>query len=104
MVIPAVISCIITSKGAGPDMYYSAAYASPIGEITLACDGAGGLAGLWLQGQKYFLALPETPVPGQDVPVLVRARAWLDRYFAGERPAPSELPLAPAGGAFRREV
>ncbi|MCI9156887.1 MAG: methylated-DNA--[protein]-cysteine S-methyltransferase, partial [Lawsonibacter sp.] len=29
---------------------------------------------------------------------------WLDRYFAGERPAISELPLAPIGSEFRKEV
>lgn len=85
--------------------YYSAQYASPIGELTLAGDEAGNLAGLWLRGQKYFPgSLPEAPLPRDDLPVLRQAKRWLDRYFAGERPAASELPLAPAGGAFRREV
>ena len=29
---------------------------------------------------------------------------WLNRYFAGENPAISELALAPIGGTFRQEV
>lgn len=36
--------------------------------------------------------------------MLERAKRWLDRYFAGERPVPQELPLAPAGSTFRQEV
>ena len=30
--------------------------------------------------------------------------AWLDRYFQKKRPAPQELPLAPEGSGFRKEV
>ena len=86
-------------------MYFSAKYPSPLGELTLACDGAGNLTGLWLEGQKYFLAaLPEPPVPRDNMPIFAQAGDWLDRYFAGGRPAGSELPLAPIGGAFRQEV
>ncbi|MDL2207985.1 hypothetical protein LJB82_04625 [Desulfovibrio sp. OttesenSCG-928-M16] len=36
-------------------MFYSTAYASPVGAITLASDGEK-LVGLWLAGQKYFAA------------------------------------------------
>ena len=32
------------------------------------------------------------------------ARDWLARYFAGEKPMPSELPLCPIGGEFRQRV
>ena len=35
--------------------YYSTEYASPIGQMTLACNEDGKLVGLWLAGQKYFL-------------------------------------------------
>ena len=31
-------------------------------------------------------------------------RTWLDRYFAGERPDPSEIRLAPEGSQFQRKV
>ena len=86
-------------------MYYSTKDASPIGELTLACDETGSLAGLWIAGQKYFLkSLPVRPVPKEDISVFAQAKDWLRRYFAGERPAASELPLAPVGSAFRQEV
>ena len=76
---------------------------SPLGRLTLAGEG-GALTGLWLEGQKYFGAgLPEGAVE-ENLPVFREARRWLDRYFAGERPAIGELPLAPAGSAFRRLV
>ena len=38
------------------------------------------------------------------LPVFSSARLWLDRYFAGEMPLPSELPLRPNGGDFRHAV
>lgn len=84
-------------------MYYFTEYPSPLGTLTLACGAAGSLTGLWIAGQKYF-NLPQDSVPKGELPVLVQAGRWLDRYFAGERPAISELPLAPDGSAFRQEV
>ena len=84
-------------------MYYTTQYASPIGALTLACDGER-LAGLWIEGQMYFGALPQPPVPQDGLPVFHTARRWLDRYFAGEQPDPNELPLAPVGGEFRQKV
>lgn len=85
-------------------MYYSTTCSSPVGTITLASDGEN-LVGLWLEGQKYHGGT----VPGEmtergDTPVFDAAKKWLDRYFAGEKPAVSELPLAPIGGEFRRGV
>ena len=86
-------------------MYQTTTYASPVGELTLASDGTA-LTGLWLEGQKYFGGTSgEELGPGQpDLPVFQAARAWLDRYFAGEKPSPAELPLAPAGTPFQRAV
>jgi methylated-DNA-[protein]-cysteine S-methyltransferase len=85
-------------------MYYSATYRSPVGVLTLAGDGEN-LVGLWIEGQKYYGGAPlEQANERDDIPVFVKTRSWLDRYFAGKRPDPSELPLAPAGGAFRQEV
>lgn len=79
-------------------------YASPVGCLTLACDG-DKLVGLWLEGQKYFGAgLAPQLLPKDNVPVLAAAKRWLDRYFCGEQPHPGELPLAPLGSAFRQEV
>lgn len=85
-------------------MYYSTTYLSPIGIITLSCDG-DSLAGLWIEGQKYFGAsIPEEMAPKNDLPLFKAAKKWLDRYFAGEKPAVSELPLHPIGSTFRQGV
>lgn len=87
-------------------MYYQATYPSPIGSITLACDGEGkSLVGLWTQGQKYHGgSLPEAMTPNQGIPLFGLVQKWLDRYFAGKKPANSELPLAPIGSEFRQAV
>ena len=85
-------------------MDYRTDWLSPLGELTLASDG-GRLIGLWLQGQKYFAATLDADVRlRDDLKVFCAAREWLRSYFAGERPAPDALPLAPRGSAFRREV
>ncbi len=87
-------------------MYYSTTYPSPIGEITLACDGEGrNLVGLWMEGQKYHGgAMREAMRPKGDMRLFDTTKRWLDRYFAGEKPDISELPLAPVGSEFRRRV
>jgi len=72
--------------------------------MTLACDGSN-LLGLWLEGQKYHGAtIPEAMTEKNDMPVFDTAKKWLDKYFAGEKPAISELSLAPIGGEFRQSV
>jgi methylated-DNA-[protein]-cysteine S-methyltransferase len=85
-------------------MYYSTYYSSPVGRLTLASDEEN-LVGLYLEGQRYFLdTLPEQPVERNDIPILQKTKEWLDRYFAGEKPAITELPLAPIGSEFRQRV
>lgn len=85
-------------------MYYGEKYASPVGELTLVAKD-GGLAGLWMEGQKYFLGSMKEPITFDVAsPALRQAALWLDRYFAGEKPDPLELPLAPEGSRFRQEV
>lgn len=75
---------------------------SPLGEILLA-EEAGALCGLWFRGQKYEgMGLP-APGPAEDAETLRRARRWLERYFAGERPE-RDFALAPRGTAFQRAV
>ena len=84
--------------------YYSTHYSSPLGMLTLASDG-GSLAGLWLEGQKYFGGTVSRNMEERDgLPVFAAAKDWLDRYFAGGKPRISELPLAPVGGEFRQAV
>jgi methylated-DNA-[protein]-cysteine S-methyltransferase len=85
-------------------MIYSTTCTSPVGVLTLAADGEN-LVGLWIEGQKYHgESLREPMTARDDLPVFGAAREWLDWYFAGEKPAPSELPLAPIGGEFRQAV
>ncbi len=85
-------------------MVYSTHYLSPVGPITLGSDGEN-LAGLWLEGQKYFGgAVPETMTQNDDLPIFAAAKEWLDKYFAGKQPAISEIPLALIGGPFRQTV
>ncbi|MFV0527884.1 MAG: methylated-DNA--[protein]-cysteine S-methyltransferase [Lachnospiraceae bacterium] len=84
-------------------MYYVTTYESPIGELTLACDGQY-LTGVWLAGQKYYGSTLEADSVKKENAILIAAKDWLDRYFAKEQPAISELPLKPAGGAFRQQV
>ena len=85
-------------------MYYRTKYVSPLGALVLASDGEN-IAGLWIEGQKYFGDTVTGEAAENDaLPVFSSARLWLDRYFAGEMPLPSELPLRPNGGDFRQAV
>lgn len=85
-------------------MLYSTEYASPLGGILLAGDGEN-LVGLWIEGQKYFGGTVKDGFTDKaDLPVFSAAKKWLDAYFAGKKPAISDLPLAPEGGEFRQAV
>lgn len=85
-------------------MYYTTTCHSPVGILTLASDGEN-LCGLWIEGQKYFgNSIPEPMVENHDLPVFFAAKNWLNRYFHGEKPTVSELPLRPIGSPFRQEV
>ncbi|MFT4145717.1 MAG: methylated-DNA--[protein]-cysteine S-methyltransferase [Mobilitalea sp.] len=85
-------------------MYYRTTYLSPVGLITLACDG-DNIVGVWNEGQKYHgAAISEEMIEKDDMPVFNTAKKWLNRYFAGKKPAISELPLAPIGSEFRKSV
>lgn len=85
-------------------MVYTTCYESPLGRILLAAK-ADALIGLWIEGQRYYLSTRKEKIVQNDKDViLVQAGNWLDRYFAGEKPEPSALPLAPAGSEFRQEV
>lgn len=85
-------------------MFYKTDYTSPIGGIMLASDGKN-IVGLWLEGQKYFADTVEEEMFQKDnLVVFKKAKEWLDRYFRGEKPEITELPLAPIGGEFRQAV
>lgn len=85
-------------------MYYSTTYNSPLGKLTLAGDGSN-LLGLWIEGQKYHgNSLGQAVTQKDELPVFNIVGNWLDRYFAGEKVDSSQLPLAPKGTEFRRQV
>ena len=77
---------------------------SPVGRLLLAAEGER-LCGLWIEGQKYFAATLTGPTEERpDLPVFGDAARWLEAYFAGQKPDPNQLPLAPQGSAFRRVI
>ena len=65
-------------------MFFKAIYPSPLGEIALVCD-EDALVSLSLPGQKGFAQEAEYG----EHPILTRAKAWLDDYFAGNAPCPA---------------
>ena len=72
--------------------------------MILASDGEA-LTGVWFEGQKYAPQMSAfREIPGGALPVLAKTKDWLYAYFAGERPLPMELPLAPQGSAFQKSV
>lgn len=86
-------------------MYYKTNYNSSLGKFTLACDSNNKLVGLWLEGQKYFEDTVDSEMTeNNDLAIFKKTKLWLDRYFSGEKPGISELPLAPTGNDFRQRV
>ena len=85
-------------------MYYKTTYNSPVGRLTIAAHNES-IIGLWIEGQKYFASDIKTEMfLNDDLEVFKKVKAWLDRYFRGEKPEISELSLAPIGNDFRQNV
>lgn len=85
-------------------MIYTTTYPSPVGIMTLACDG-GNLIGVWNENSKYHgNVILKEKVQKDDMPIFAIVKKWLDRYFNRGKPAISELPIAPPGGEFRQAV
>jgi len=77
---------------------------SPLGRILLA-ERDDALFGLWLEGEKYYPDIAVWPEAAeQESPVIRAAKGWLSDYFAGCRPSPSTLPLAPDGTDFQKLI
>lgn len=85
-------------------MTHTTTYLSPVGKLTLAAED-DCLTGLWIEGQKHFgQGLEGNVTVCPDYPVLLAAARWLDRYFAGQRPEPEELPIKLWGSEFCSRV
>ena len=79
-------------------------HTTPLGRVMLAAKD-DALAGLWMEGQKYFADTLKGEAREQDdFPVFVQAKEWLDRYFAGEKPRIAELKAGAGGSEFRKAV
>ena len=78
-------------------MVYFAEYTSPLGPLLLLSDGEA------LTGLRMEAPIPAGAVPGENCPVLLAAREWLEDYFRGGDPEVT-FPLAPEGTAFQRKV
>lgn len=78
-------------------------YPSPLGTITLVCNGKS-LTQLLLPTHQDG---PEKEVQAdrqsQDLPVFVETRRWLDLYFSGGKPDFTPL-LNPIGSSFQQAV
>ena len=84
-------------------MQYLAHYQSPLGDITLASDGAA-LTALWFDGQKYFADTLDSEHEEKALPIFVKADHWLDIYFSGCEPSFTPAYRIDGLTAFRRDV
>ena len=83
-------------------MIYTTEYPSPLGAITLACDGEH-IIGLWFNGQKYFGGILPKETEQRAHPLFEDAKRWLDIYFSGREPdfLPPFLPFSLASLSLR---
>ena len=85
-------------------MDYTVTYSSPKGEILIASDGSN-IIGLWFSGQTHYGEGLQQPVlDGSSLPILSKATEWLDSYWQGKKPSPTDLPLKPRGTEFQKKV
>lgn len=84
-------------------MFYVTHYDSPVGRILLAARD-DCLAGVWIAGQRHGLPAMTESIFEERTSQLTRAYAWLDCYFAGEKPTLDGLRLSPSGSPFRQTV
>lgn len=81
---------------------YYTVYSAPIGELYLAA-AEDGLRGIWFVGGKYVPGMTGERLEPEHA-LFREAVRWLDDYFAGRRPDPARVKIAPQGSAFRQRV
>ena len=85
-------------------MDFTTHYASPLGGITIACEGSGSaIVGVWFDDQRYFADVLDGEHEEREAPVFEQTRRWLDVYFKGREPDFTP-PIELRGTAFRRTV
>ena len=85
-------------------MFYRTTYSSPVGKIIIVSDEES-IISIETEKARYRDKIePKEVIKKDDLPILEKAKDWLDSYFKGERPAIKELSLNPIGGEFRRLV
>ena len=80
-------------------MEYYCLVPSPAGEILLISDGEA-LTGLYFSDERGRTGIRHN----DELPVFVRTRDWLRRYFLGESPPPEEIPIKLIGSPFAQSV
>ena len=84
-------------------MDYTTKYCCPLGNITLASDGAA-LVGLWFDGQQHFAeSLSAQHVENRTLAVFDDTCRWLDIYFNGGIPHFTPK-MHLRGSSFRKTV
>ena len=88
-------------------MEYESVVPSPVGPLTLRA-GEHGLTALVLEHdrnrERHLFAPAKECRPGDEPPVLARARTWLEDYFTGKQPDIKNIPLDPPGTVFQKRV
>lgn len=85
-------------------IYYAEYETIIIGTLLLTSDGSS-LTGCWFDAETARGRFSEDLLRRNDtLEIFAATRNWLDRYFAGEAPHPSELPLKASGSAFQMKV
>lgn len=90
-------------RPAAPLPLFKQLYSSPVGQLSLVADDQG-LVGIWFDGQAHFERGIEQVPQLTPSPILDQAGDWLDRYFAGQQPDVTRLPLSVQGTAFQQRV
>jgi methylated-DNA-[protein]-cysteine S-methyltransferase len=104
MTIQATKSSMTTIRQAfdGVPLHAQATVDSPIGPLTALATNKG-LAGLWFDAQKHHPGDLDAPIDATN-PHIVAMQRWLDAYWAGRDPSPSDVTLDLHGTLFQRAV
>jgi methylated-DNA-[protein]-cysteine S-methyltransferase len=87
----------------GPNMLSYAVLSSPLGPLTFVGSDAGLRAVLWPHERSGRVPLPDGMNEAPEHPVIARAMAQVQEYFAAERHA-FDVPLDLHGTAFQVKV